>query len=102
MQMFHVYFMDKIYHTTLIITAPNTSLRTLFPGGGGGALPLQGGHHARTEKNIKKGLFFTDNVCAYNEKGIKIDKIREKGILLQQLIYLFRVGKPDKILVWVF
>lgn len=74
MQMFHVYFMDKIYHTTLIITAPNTSLRTLFPGGG--HFHYKADTMLVQKRTLKRGCF-SQTMYAHTVK--RVSKLTKSG-----------------------
>ena len=56
-------------------------------GGGGGQLPLKGGHHARTKKRVRRVVFHGRAMYAARivERVSKLPKFGEKGYTFQQL-----------------
>ena len=73
--MFHMYYLQIGYMSTYVLEAKITR-------GGGGQLPLKGGHHARTKKRVKRVVFHGRAMYARTvERVSKLPKSGKKDIL---------------------
>ena len=61
--------------------------------GGGGELPLKGGHHARTKKRVKRVVFHGRAMYARTvERVSKLPKFGKKGILFNSFDKRLGIG----------